>query len=52
MKKGLSFNCGVIKARSVNIGINIFFLQADTWHLIVITIKLIIVINISQIKAK
>lgn len=52
MKKSLSFNCGGIKARSVNIGINIFFLRADTWHLIIITIKLIIVINISQIKAK
>ena len=52
MKKGLIFNCGGIKARSVNIGINIFFLQVDTWHLIIITIKLIIVINISQIKAK
>ena len=52
MKKGLSFNCGEIKARSVNIEINIFFLQADTWHLIIITIKLITVINISQIKAK
>lgn len=52
MKKCLSFNCGGIKARSVNIGINIFFLQADTWHLIIITIKFIIVINISKIKAK
>ncbi len=51
-EKSLSFNCGGIKARSVNIGINIFFLQADTWHLIIITIKLIIVINVFQIKAK
>ena len=38
--------------KKVKIGIHIFFLQADTWHLIIIIIILIIVINISQIIAK
>ena len=38
--------------KKVKIGIYIFFLQADTWHLIIIIIILIIVINISQIIAK